>query len=65
MNLSLTNEGVEMNEKYSKERLVLVDRNLALWAIVNQALVQVCSDWYLDANSVSHEESQSTFPKSS
>ena len=38
-------------------RLVLVDRHLALWAMVGQPTGQGCSDHCLDAQSLRHEES--------
>ena len=42
-------------------RLVLVDRHLALWALVGQPTGQGCSDHCLDAQSVRHEESQTSY----
>ena len=42
----------------------LGDRYLALWAIASQVIGQRCSDQCLDANSVRHEKSQTSFPKS-
>lgn len=39
-NLSLIIQHLETDEKFSKERLVLVDRHLSLWAIVSSTLVK-------------------------
>ena len=39
------------------ERLDLVDRHLALWAMVGQLTGHGCSDHCLDAQSLRHEES--------
>jgi len=62
--VALPIEGLEMVEESHKERLVLGDRKHSLWPIVHQALAQGCSDWCLVANSLSHGESQTSFPKS-
>ena len=43
------------------ERLDLVDRHLALWAMVGQLTGHGCSDHCLDAQSLRHEESQSSY----
>ena len=43
------------------ESLDLVDRHLALWAMVGQPTGQGCSDHCLDAQSLRHEESQSSY----
>ncbi len=43
------------------ERLDLVDRHLALWAMVGQLTGHGCSDHCLDAQSLRPEESQSSY----
>ena len=63
-NLALTIEDLEMFEESQKERLVLWDRNLSLWPIFNKAPAQGSSERCFIANSLSHGESQTSFPKS-
>ena len=43
------------------ERLDLVDRHLARWAMVGQPTSPGCSEHCLDAQSLRHEESQSSY----
>ena len=49
------------NEEVSSIETDLVDRHLALWAMVGQPTGQGCSDHGLDAKPLRHEETETSY----